>query len=139
MPSRRSCRLACRVWALPFACLLLAARPAHALDCQKAETTPELNECAARQQKAVELKLNQTYQQALKSLQQPDTEMDKFSATRQKLIEAQRAWVKFREADCEAVYLQHVSGSIRNLMFTGCLQKHAERRIEDLKAVFAEP
>lgn len=121
-----------------LALVLFAAGAALAQDCVKAISTPELNECAARQQKAVELQLNQTYQQALKSLQQPDTEIDKFSAARQKLIEAQRAWVKFREADCEAVYLQHVSGSIRNLMFTGCLQKHAERRIEDLRAVFAE-
>ncbi len=124
---------------LSLAAALCVASPAHALDCDKATTTPELNECAARQQKAVELTLNQTYQQALKSLQQPDTALDKFSATRQKLVEAQRAWVKFRDADCEAVYLQYVSGSIRNLMFTGCMQKHAERRIEDLKAVFAEP
>lgn len=114
------------------------AGPAHALDCAQANTTLELNECAARGQKAVEHTLNQTYQQALRSLQQPDTETEKFSATRQKLIEAQRAWVKFREADCEAVYLQYLSGSIRNLMFIGCMQKHAERRIDDLKAVFAE-
>ena len=134
MPSRPSRLLR----SLPFAWVLWAAGPAHALDCEKAMSTPELNECAARQQKAVELRLNQTYQKALKSLQQPDTEMDKFSATRQKLIEAQRAWVKFREADCEAVYLQYMSGGIRNLMFTGCMQKHAERRIEDLTAVFAE-
>ncbi len=117
-------------------CATLAG-PAHALDCARASTTLELNECAARAQKAVEQTLNQTYQQALKALQQPDTETEKFSATRQRLVEAQRAWMKFREADCEAVYLQYVSGSIRNLMFIGCMQKHAERRIDDLKAVFA--
>ena len=118
---------------------MLFVGSALALDCQNATTTLDMNECAAREQKAVELNLNQTYQKALKHLQQADTETEKYSAMRQKLIEAQRAWIKFREADCQSVYLQSGAGSIRNLMFTGCMQKHAERRIEDLTAVFSEP
>ena len=104
----------------------------QALDCNKAVTTPEMNECAAIDQKKVEIRLNQTYQRVMKSLGGSDAE------TRKKLIEAQRAWIKFREADCAAVYQQHVGGTIRGLMYSGCMQSRAEQRIKELKQ-FMEP
>ncbi|MFZ6718805.1 lysozyme inhibitor LprI family protein [Undibacterium sp. Ji49W] len=116
-----------------FFILLCAGASSYALDCKKAVSTMDLNECATIEAKKVEAKLNRVYQQALKSLDQPDTETELYSEMKKKLINAQRAWVKFREADCDAVFQRHASGSIRTIMQIGCMQTHAERRIQDLE------
>ena len=107
--------------------LLLAAgaSSAYAVDCKNAVSTPEINECASIDQKKVEDKLNKVYQRVIKSIGEADT--------KKALVEAQRAWVKFREADCKAVYEQYKTGTIRSVMFIGCMQKHAEARIKDLE------
>lgn len=107
--------------------LLLAAcaGSACALDCKNAVATPDLNECASIEQKKVESQLNQVYQRVLKSVGEADT--------KKALVEAQRAWVKFREADCKAVYENYKTGTIRTVMFIGCMQGHAEKRIKDLE------
>lgn len=101
-----------------------SATSAHALDCQNAATTPDINACAAREQKQVEVKLNQVYQRVLKTVTAPKV--------RTQFVAAQRAWVKFREADCKAVYEQHADGTIRTVMYLGCMQNRAETRIKEL-------
>ncbi len=113
--------------------LLCAGAPSYALDCKKAVSTLEINECASIAEQKVEAKLNHVYQRVLKSLDQPDTETELYSEMKKKLINAQRAWVKFREADCDAVFQFHASGTIRTVMHIGCMQTHAERRIQDLE------
>jgi uncharacterized protein YecT (DUF1311 family) len=103
---------------------------AAALDCEKAMSTPDVNECAAIELKAVEEKLNQVYQRTLKALDEDGKESVE---ARQKLIVAQRAWVKFREADCDAVYQRRIGGTIRTIMYIGCMQGHAKERIKALE------
>jgi len=105
--------------------LLLCSASSFALDCENAVSTPDLNECAAREQKQVEVKLNQVYQRVLKTVTA--------SKVRSQFVAAQRAWVKFREADCKAVYEQHADGTIRTVMYLGCMQNRAETRIKELE------
>lgn len=101
---------------------------AHALDCNNALTTVEMNECASIDQKVVEAKLNATYQATLKSLDER-----KATNVRKKLVQAQRAWVRFRENDCAAVYALHADGTIRTLLWIGCMQSRTEQRIRELE------
>ena len=108
--------------------LALSSASSFALDCKNAVSMPDINECAAVDQKKVEDKLNQTYQGVLKSLDQ-----DKDPDTKKALIAAQRAWVKFREADCQAVYQKSIGGTIRTVMYIGCMQNRAETRIKQLE------
>ena len=109
--------------------LATACAPALALDCKNAMSTPEMNECAAIEQKAVEVKLNQVYRRVIDSL---GANKDS-AAAKEKLVLAQRAWVKFREADCDAVYENWAGGTIRTIMYIGCMRQHAEQRIKDLE------
>ena len=76
----------------------------------------------------VEAKLNEVYQRVLKAFGDQE-----HAAARSKLIAAQRAWVRFREADCNAVFEKWAGGSVRTVMYIGCMQKHAEQRIKDLE------
>ena len=109
--------------------MLLTISSAWAVDCDKAFATPDLTECAAKEQKTVEVKLNSTYRKVLKELEQRD---DNHQETRKKLVAAQRAWIKFREADCDAAYQYYAGGTMRNLVHIGCMQKRAEQRIKEL-------
>jgi len=106
---------------------------AWSIDCAKAITTPEANECGRIEQKKVEEKLNQIYQRILKDLEKPDTETEKFTEMKSTLVNAQRVWVKFREADCHAVYVRNQSGTIRGIAFISCMQQRAEDRIKQLE------
>lgn len=124
-----------KIRTLPITLLIsLIPITSHALNCKKALTTSDINECARAEQKIVEAKLNKTYQRVLKGLDQPDNETEKYSEMKQKLIEAQSAWGQFRKADCDAVYARYAGGTIRSVMFIGCMLQHAEQRIEALEA-----
>lgn len=109
--------------------LLCLSSPVLAIDCNKAITTPDINQCAYAEQQKVELKLNQTYQRVLKMLSRPD----ETSNVKASLVKAQRAWVVFREADCTAIFDFWEEGTIRTVQRIGCMQEHAEFRIKQLE------
>jgi len=112
---------------------ILSSGEAVALDCSKAFTTPDMNECARIEQEKVEAELNATYKRALAFLDGRDPPIKEDAArAKAKLIEAQRAWITFRESDCEAVYSLNSSGTIRTLMWIGCMRSRAEQRIKEL-------
>ena len=111
---------------------LLLSVPALALDCVQAVTTPDINACAAADQKKVEAELNVVYKRVLQNLELANTETENDSKLKAALIDAQRAWVKFREADCKALFTRYEGGTIRTVMYLGCMQQHAEQRIKDL-------
>lgn len=113
--------------------LALTTGAASALDCAEAITTPEINECAAIEQQAVEKRLNAAYRKVLAYLDSAEPAIaDDAARARARLVEAQRAWIRFREADCDALYELNASGTIRTVLWIGCMQSHAERRIEQL-------
>lgn len=114
-------------------CASVFAASEPQVDCANATTTAQITQCAQIQADAVEVKLNAAYQKLVKQLTQPDTELDKYSEMRKKLQIAQRAWIKFREADCDTVYQINASGTIRGLAAIGCKRERAEQRIKELE------
>jgi uncharacterized protein YecT (DUF1311 family) len=118
-------------------CLALAlvsiATLSHAkVDCQKAITTPDINACAQAEFEQVEKQLNDTYRRVMQSLSKPDDGIA-YADIKKSLIEAQRAWVVFRQKDCDAYFTLYAAGTIRTVMYIGCMQGHAERRIKALE------
>ncbi len=113
--------------------LACASSFAHAIDCNKASNTMEINECASIEQQKVEAKLNQVYQRVLKGMEKDYASDGNFADMKKSFVNAQRAWIKFREADCDAVYQKNIGGTIRNVMHISCMQAHAKRRIEELE------
>ena len=107
---------------------------AFALDCNKAASTPEINECAHIEQEKVEKKLNDVYRRVLKQIEEvgKNPESEAQADIKKTFIEAQRLWVKFREADCQNVYKFWSGGTMRGLMYIGCMQSRAEQRIKEL-------
>lgn len=114
--------------------LLFVSTNAFALDCKSPMTTADMNACAGQDLKKVEAELNAVYKDVIKSLSGKDSDYENAAEIKGKLVEAQRAWIKFREADCEAVRLQNQLGSIGGVMYMGCMQERAEQRVKELKA-----
>lgn len=114
-----------RVAALSALALLFAS-PAFAQDCDRSdETQMGLNLCAAADYRASDARLNRSYGEIVKRLAgDPDG--------RKRLQAAQRAWIAFRDAECEFVTADFKDGSIWPLLNYGCLKEQTDARVEAL-------
>lgn len=119
--------------------LLAASAAAHALDCANAVSTVDMNACAVEDQKKVEQELNDTYRKVLGLMPAAVGEGPRKVNPKTSLVAAQRVWVKFREADCKAVYELWSDGSARDLQRLGCMKAHAVARTQQLKAMVERP
>lgn len=89
------------------------------------QTQMELNECAAIDYKAADAELNAAWG-ATKSFYDG-------IGHGQDLLTAQRNWIAFRDANCEAEAALYEGGSIQPLIYSTCLTRLTRRRTEDLK------
>lgn len=113
--------------------LLCASTLCAALDCARAVTTPDLDTCAAADHQRADAQLNAAYQRVLRTLGQGEEPPAERAAVQAALRDAQRLWVRFREADCKALYARDAGGSVRTLTFHGCMQARAEQRTRELQ------
>lgn len=108
---------------LRFAAILLACASAalSAQDdpqsCDDARTQMDMTQCAAMAYARADTALNQRYQQVLHGIE---------PARMETLREAQRAWIRMRDADCELENAEFEGGSIHPMLFALC-QAHATR------------
>jgi uncharacterized protein YecT (DUF1311 family) len=82
-------------------------------------------------------------QQAFKDYQKADAEMTRVYnkvqktltlATEKKLLlDAQRAWIKYKEAHCKSVAEAYNGGSMRPMIYAGCLRELTEERTKSIK------
>jgi uncharacterized protein YecT (DUF1311 family) len=126
---------------LPF--VLMLASAAHGAQqkpdpCATQATTIEINECARLTLDQKDKALNAAYQGLLSHLA-PDSTDDtvRYTDVKRQLIEAQRHWLAFRDNDCKARYTLYEAGTIRNVVYLGCLVEHTELRTKQL-LVWAE-
>ncbi|WP_423203967.1 lysozyme inhibitor LprI family protein [Pseudomonas kribbensis] len=113
--------------------LLLALTPflftsiAHAaVDCANASDQATMNQCAGQEYKAADKELNAVYQQITARL--------KDNAEGKKLlISAQRAWIGFRDAECNFSASGVAGGSVYPLIYSNCLTSVTKVRTEALK------
>jgi len=104
--------------------------------CSNALTTMEINACAAAQQEQTEAQLNAVYQQLMDRLAEPDSGLDDPGSVREQVRAAQRLWIDFRKADCDAQFALYAGGSIRTAVYLGCMQTRAAQRITELESYF---
>ncbi|GAB5520321.1 MAG: hypothetical protein RhofKO_25720 [Rhodothermales bacterium] len=126
-----------RFYIAVFAALLLAHLPLvasaqvtewenQAADCEPDGPTMQMAYCLAAKHQLADSLLNVVYQQAISQIQkstEPNA-AEQEEATRV----AQRAWIQFRDADCDRVNAVYASGSIRPVMVQDCLLEHTKQR-----------
>ena len=123
-----------RLLRLTTLCAVALMANASAKDaCSNAITTPEINDCARQDLDRSEKRLNEMYKKVMVSLNQPDDESTKYSEVKKALVESQRAWVTFRQRDCDAQFQLNAGGTIRTVIYLGCMTTHADERTKSLK------
>ena len=107
-----------------------AALPAQEIDCAEAVTTVEINWCGEQAWMAADGALNAAYADAIALAREIDAEGT--GNSEETLREAQRAWVAFRDAACEAEAQPFSPGSIMGAITYGCLERLTLARTDDL-------
>jgi uncharacterized protein YecT (DUF1311 family) len=92
--------------------------------CSDANTQAEMNICAGKEYKSADAALNRVYQQLLAKLE---------PAEKTQLKEAQTAWIKYRDANCDFVADQYKGGSIRPMIYGLCLADVTTNRTTELR------
>jgi uncharacterized protein YecT (DUF1311 family) len=105
-------------------------RIASQVNCAKAITQADLNVCASQATKSADRNLNQVYQTLIAKLDQKG---------KVKLIDAQLAWIKFRDKACEFESSRYEGGSITPLIYSSCIKNLTERRIKDIEGYLKFP
>ncbi len=121
-----------------FAVLIATTLPAAAqeADCSNAVTQIEMNACAAQSWEEADARLNDVYAETLAVLQAADADYPIDGASEEdRLRTAQRAWIAYRDANCDSAGYPMRGGSAEPLLFYGCLRSMTEARIADLQAL----
>jgi uncharacterized protein YecT (DUF1311 family) len=112
-----------------FVCLMAVAsafgQGAKKAPCSDADTQAAMNVCAGQEYRTADAALNRAYQQLVAKLE-PDEKLQ--------LKEAQTAWLKYRDTNCDFVADQYKGGSIRPMILGLCLADVTRTRTTELKA-----
>jgi uncharacterized protein YecT (DUF1311 family) len=112
-----------------------AAEEEKPIDCANAVSTYEMNACADKDFTAADAELNRVYAEALKSVPEMATEHPYDAKSWEQALRAsQRAWVAFRDAECQnhvAMFWSGGSGATAEII--GCMEEKTKVRIKELK------
>ncbi|MDB9514244.1 lysozyme inhibitor LprI family protein [Kamptonema animale CS-326] len=101
---------------------------AQAVKCNPNGNTLEMRKCASDSYAVADKKLNQVYQQNISKLS---------GEYKNRLIQAQRAWITFRDATCNFEAAEALGGTLESLVYTGCLERVTSERTAYLQRYFA--
>ena len=95
-------------------------------DNMESQTQQVMNICAGRAAKEADRELNRVYRLVRASYKQ-------IPAQEKRLVTAQLAWIKFRDAECNASAGRFDGGSIAPLMYASCVEHLTKQRSQDLE------
>ena len=107
---------------------------AMAQDCSSYNLDQQsMNACAKQDWEAADRLLNAAYKQAKVRARQNDEYLEAGETPAAKLLlEAQRAWIPFRDQACELESTLMRGGSAQPLLYWGCMARLTEQRTYDL-------
>ena len=126
------------------AALMMMSIPALAqdepkVDCTNAQTQVELNYCSHADWEEADVELNFTYKEVRAKLAERDKEWTLGGPTAvERLLDAQRAWITYRDAHCEVDSYSARGGSMQSMLYSGCLATLTRNRTKELKSLIAE-
>ncbi|MGK6311369.1 lysozyme inhibitor LprI family protein [Neorhizobium sp. DT-125] len=93
----------------------------------KAQSQSAMTECSVNDLKPVDDELNKLYKEMETRLKGDDD-------TKKALIDAQKKWVAFRDAECTLSTIRTAGGSINPMNFNICATDLTSKRIDDFKS-----
>jgi uncharacterized protein YecT (DUF1311 family) len=101
-----------------------AQKPKKTGPCADPQTQTEMTQCAADAYKAADAVLNQVYKQLVAKLETEE---------KAQLKEAQTAWLKYRDTNCDFVADQYKGGTMRPMIHANCLADVTSKRTAELR------
>jgi uncharacterized protein YecT (DUF1311 family) len=106
-------------------------------DCVQPMTQLDMNFCAAWAAKVSDRQLNVAYKQVQQSYKSGDSK--KYRDLRlENLTNAQLAWIKYRDTNCEWQASKYSGGSIVPMVYSNCIDRMTQQRTQELLADLAE-
>jgi len=97
---------------------------AQKVNCNNPHTTVDMTICADREYQTADKKLNQIYRQLQAKLSRNQ---------KQRMTNAQLAWIKFRDANCDYERGQFEGGTMASPIGISCLAEMTEKRTKELQ------
>jgi uncharacterized protein YecT (DUF1311 family) len=116
--------------------LALALVAGQAPDCADPDTQLEMTECAAKRFRAADAAMNAQWRKTLAHMRALDKDSSDLKLTgpgyAQVLLDAQRAWLVFRDAHCRSIGYDALGGSMQNMLVSECQEKLTRERTAQL-------
>ncbi|MCF3640915.1 lysozyme inhibitor LprI family protein [Rhizobium sp. TRM95111] len=110
------------------------------IDCENAMAQQDMNYCAGKDFEAADAELNAAYKQAMAAMRETDRELGEISKTYVGAVEAlkkaQRAWIGYRDGECELAGFDARGGSMEPMLVSGCRAEMTRKRTVELKALY---
>lgn len=106
---------------------------AEDLDCKNPVTQADMTACEQARQETADKALNTQYKITRAALAALDKDLGADSGAEKALVKAQRAWVDFRDAECEATGFQARGGTMEPMLVAGCIAELTDERTKQLK------
>ena len=104
------------------------------LDCSNPQNQSTMNRCAFLDFEAADAELNAIWPAARKANATfAEYLPDNLKADEKALLEAQRAWITFRDAHCASIALPNIGGTIYPLIYNSCRADVTRQRTEQLR------
>jgi uncharacterized protein YecT (DUF1311 family) len=124
-----------------FALLIASSCVAQAqdFDCSNPDDLPQqgMNFCSAAEFEAADAELNEVWADLRRTLKQRETEYEGYEGWFETALAGQRAWITYRDAQCEAEGMAAEGGSMQPLLVSGCLVRLTEARVVELREMMA--
>ena len=124
--------------------LIAQAGAAEAVDeCVDPQAQQTMNMCAARDFEAADAALNEQWELTAAAMKEADAELDRAYDEQpgyyETLLEGQRAWLKFRDAQCLMESFEARGGSMQPMLHAFCMTYLTELRTQQLRVLLAGP
>lgn len=107
--------------------------------CADATTTVEIRGCLDKAYTRADAELNTVWKRVMAQVGSADyLPAKEQKAWKEVLLESQRAWIKFKENDCDAAGFEWYGGTGAPGAIMSCLLEHTEARTKDLKARYLD-
>ncbi|MFN9499460.1 MAG: lysozyme inhibitor LprI family protein [Erythrobacteraceae bacterium] len=123
----------------------LEAPPVPGWNCANPQVQAEMNWCAGQDYAAADADLNAQWKITAAAMKQRDVEWAELKSadTRpgyfKSLLEAQRGWLRYRDAHCQVDGYSARGGSLEPLLVATCKARLTRTRTEELKALVESP
>lgn len=115
---------------------MLALTTAVQADCSQAKTQFDINQCELDNYSNADIKMNAAYKKLVADFKDSKNSNSLGIASKKhylsSLLNSQRAWLKYRDSQCDFEALFSEGGSAQPALYSNCLRELTETRTKEL-------